>query len=224
MSVQQPSFAVQDRISIEFSTPGEADAVFRGRIGFLSQENLWARVSAEVARPKPATIEVGHQVHLVIQTANRLWDAASRFVNERRRPDGGVWFIVVRPTTAQLIQRRRSVRVEVPATIHLRAPSQSAESGEINARLRNLSAGGVQVATDAGLDIGAQVEVVLTAQPNVSIVLKAAVIRIEQPQWGPAGPRFIALRFLEMTERDEDKIVRLLFETQRRRLARQAAR
>jgi len=223
MADQLPDIAVQDHVVVELAPNGQPPVALRGRIGGLTDDALWLTLSDGGADPGLVSLTTGHPLRLMIQTPDRVWEAESTLVARRSRPGGQVLLLVKRPVAALPIQRRRAHRMTVPATVRLLSvtgrPDSPGEIGAVEAQVRNLSAGGVQIETNVSLNVGERAMLALALPPDVSVVAEAEVIRIEQPPGGPTSLRFVAFRFLGLTEQDENRIVHRLFEIQRQRRA-----
>lgn len=130
-------------------------------------------------------------------------------------------FSVSRPANAQLVQRRAHLRADVERAIDVRVVSHG-DSGSAgrsgSGRTRNICGSGLLFATDLELACHDQLEVTLTLASNDVAFAEAEVLRVDPiadaaiPRPGGSPPRWlVAVRFLAISEVDQDRIVRHVF-------------
>lgn len=125
-----------------------------------------------------------------------------------------IWIIAV-PYNIKKIQQRAFVRLDaaLPVQIANIENGQVVDEPLINAVTKDISGGGIQIATTRQWETGANLLVTVDYPEIGPITLKSEVIRVQQPQ--PDRVLFwVGIKFLEISERDRGNIIKFIFKKQ----------
>ncbi len=161
----------------------------------------WFRGDLVLAAPSQARVAPGQRLRVSwTSTGGPCWlDVVVVEVGERPLR---VWR--VRPeTTTKQIQRRDHVRTQMTQRVHIGGPGASRQGV-----VTDLSEGGVRVtlADDPAYAVGDPVALKLQVG-EAPMIARAEVVRVERPQPGQTD---LALRFLDLSHRDADRIRRVV--------------
>lgn len=161
----------------------------------------WFRGDLVLAAPVQAPVSPGERLQVSwTSTGGPCWlDAVVVEVGEHPLP---VWR--VRPaTTTTRIQRRQHIRAPVTQRVVIGGPGASRQGV-----LTDLSEGGMRVTTaeDAAYAVGDAVAVKLPVG-DAPMIARAEVVRVNRPE----EKTELALRFLDLSSRDADRIRRVVF-------------
>jgi hypothetical protein len=164
----------------------------------------------EVAESDPLTLLVDKPVSLVFTNGRGV----CRILGDAEAAPGGGVLRVNATGTIELIQRRDYVRVEafVPVAYQPDGP----DGWTASAHTLDVSGGGFQLAAAEGLKLGDMLRFTLDLGEGEEPVQAVACAVRE------AGERGFGMRFVEILERDRQRLVRWVFA--RERLARQISR
>jgi c-di-GMP-binding flagellar brake protein YcgR len=224
--------AVHDQVLVETEVDGRLIG-FRAVVVNVSPAALWLgllRPDARLEKVRP-----GASVGLTIRRNGAAMIGRTAFLGHLGSSQARL-FSIGWPDDYQLVQRREHLRLDTEAEIRYVIVSQS-ETGsagmEGQGTTRNLSAGGLQFIVKAQIrdtvSAGDALELHLKLGQDV-VLAEADVIRVEDAtDMGPDGrplpparplrtPRtLIAVRFEEISDGAQDRIVRHIFSLQRMR-------
>jgi len=202
----------------------------------------------------PAQVLVGQVVRLSICDDAGRHQSEVRVARTTHLPYPTV--VVSRPMALHTRQNREYFRVPVTlvttcAVVHSERPMRIGFS-DTDARTRDLSAGGVRLATTLKLDVGDRILVTFahpfgapagagrsapppsrrggpapsrrdrasmppsSAREHLVFALASEVVRVLSLAASPVARFSVGARFRDVTDRDQDRLVKLLFELQRR--------
>lgn len=125
-----------------------------------------------------------------------------------------IW-IIAAPYNIKKIQQRAFVRIDLSLPVHIKqiVDDQVVEEPIIDAVTKDISGGGVQIATTNQWQTGTKLMVTIDYPDIGSLTLKSEVVRVQQPQ--PDRVLFwIGIKFLEICEKDRSNIIKLIFKKQ----------
>ena len=130
---------------------------------------------------------------------------------------GNIAVLIIKATSDLTnIQRRTHYRLECIADALVRRAESGMEISEapqINACAKNISGSGVCLVTETPLPVGTEVEVVLSLADGIKargIIVRSTDFEIKKVKCYELG-----LHFTNMSQKDQDKIIRYVFEQQR---------
>jgi PilZ domain len=220
--------AIGDHVLVEADLYDRA-ASFRTVIVRACPTELWLGLSSPDRRLE--TMRPNQAVKLAIARNGAALLGWSGFL----RPLGGSRsrvFAVARPTLLERVQRRGYVRYPIDLPIRFRHvdPDTWEPRGRAAYTLtKNLSPGGALFTSDASMNVGDDLDLVLPLSGGDRVSMNGVVRRLgKEADNGPSAPNGrpgrteVAVMFTRITSLDQDRIVRLILLTEHRR--REAAR
>ncbi len=125
-----------------------------------------------------------------------------------------VW-VIAAPYNIKKIQQRAFVRVDaaLPVQITELIEGQEVEAAKVSAVTKDVSGGGLQIATSHLWPLGTELIVHIDFPGAGPVLLRSKVMRIQQPQ--PDRTIFwIGIKFLEINEKDRGNIIKFIFKKQ----------
>jgi len=214
--------AIQDHVLVEAQVAGRA-ASFSAVLLKVCPTELWLGLASPDRRLE--TIRLGRAVGLSIARPRAALVGKSEFLRAMGGSRSRV-FAVRRPESLDLVQRRAHPRYEVNLPVRFRHIDSATWQpwGRSNAGTTvNLSPGGMLLRTDASVDVGEQLDVMLPLSLGNRISTTDRVIRVGPrvgpPSDDPAHPQSVevAVEFTRISTVDQEWIVRYARLTQHRR-------
>jgi c-di-GMP-binding flagellar brake protein YcgR len=224
--------AVHDQVLVETQIDGKVVG-FRAVVVNVQPSSLWLGL----IRPDSLLeqVQAGQILHLTFRRENAALAAESTFMNHLGSNRSRL-FAVERPASAHMIQRRAHVRLdyECPVVFTCKSETGSGAAGR-NGRgiTRNVSAGGIQFrapgAAETEFAVGDALGLEVPVNASETVAAEAQVVRVESADNLPCEERtrskpgrdaaqaLVAARFVTISDVDQDKIVRLIFNVQRQR-------
>lgn len=140
-----------------------------------------------------------------------VWMFTSTFLDKRFLPVA-VW-IATPPADFERVQLRSFVRLDTALAATLDVVGSSRPP--LRAITKNIGGGGAKLVVKQPLDKGALVELAVELPDNGSLRSRGEVVRVEHDEKGNFYA--VAVKFVEIPERERDKIIKYIF---RRQLAR----
>lgn len=152
-------------------------------------------------------LSIGEQMHLEWTTERGLLRGTGRVVG--RADGGGVPLVRIALDESSVIQRREFVRVDTTVEVDVRVHGE-----QYRASTLDLSGAGARVAVQGGLELdqNAVVTLVLYLPDSPSIEARGVVVRVD-------GDGVFAFHFIEIAQRDQERVVRYVFAAHRREFA-----
>ena len=128
---------------------------------------------------------------------------------------------ISRPDVVEKVQNREFVRVQVTRPVVLRAIGDDGAVGEMILTTTNdLSGGGVGVVHNAPLPLDSNVTVEMENIPNIELLKTLGrVVRCDEVDVAGKKIYKIGIKFLELSRMDQNKLIKYIFELQRKNLA-----
>lgn len=173
----------------------------------------------------PLGMEPGVQVELRVINAQGVHTATAEVAQVARRPHPAV--ALRGPIEFTTTQKRRFVRVVVnaPATVTVRASQAEERVGMSDdaARCSDLSAGGMRLVTTLQLAADDQVAISVKLRhprvPTGALNLVGQVLRVAPADTKPRVTFAAGIELIHANQREQDALVMLIFELDRKRLA-----
>lgn len=229
---RQPNLDINMRVELKVGAGGNCAGIYSSRIEDLSEG--FVAVAAPTAGGELVAVRPGEEIEIMIPDPSGFFLASCK-VLERRA--GRVPVLVLeRPTEYVRMQLRHHVRV--PASLEVEVSPQMPKSsggpsgGQEDVPVafgvtRDVSGGGLLVSFPAESrevlarchEMGLTVTLKLGCN-SPPVVAKARVVRLEVVPAGPGsgqdGDRLdVAVAFTEISHRDQDRIVKFVFDRQR---------
>ncbi len=181
--------------------PSKVEAISEGRLEF----------AMPISKGVPILLSPGDAFCGRVVLDGTVWLFTSTFLDKRFLPVA-VW-VVTPPADFARIQLRSFVRLEtaLTATVGVAGSSQP----PLKAITKNISGGGAKLAVKEPLDPGARVELAVELPDTGSLQAFGEVVRVEHDE--KRDFYIVAVKFVEVSERERDKIIKYIF---RRQLAR----
>lgn len=126
-------------------------------------------------------------------------------------------------TTQQREFFRVAVRMPVTCTLVKPAGGEAQGSVDTSASTEDISAGGMRLSTSLPLQLENEVELLLKARNargvETTLTLRAQVLRVLGDSAKAGATRSVGVKFMYANQRQQDALVLLMFELQRRSLA-----
>jgi hypothetical protein len=216
--------AIQDHVLVEADVAGRR-ASFSAVLLKVAPTELWLGLASPDRRLE--TIRLGRAVGLSVARPGAALVGNSEFLRAMGGSRSRV-FAIRRPEELELIQRRAHPRYDVDLPVRFRhvdsATWQPWGKSNIGTTV-NLGAGGMLLRTDATVEVGEQLDVLLPLSLGNRISTTDRVIRVAQRRGAGSGdaadsrPVEVALQFTRITSVDREWIERyaLLARHHRRR-------
>jgi hypothetical protein len=214
--------AIQDHVLVEadvFGRPAQFSAVLLK----VCPDELWLGLASPDRRLE--AIRLGRAVGLSVARPRAALVGKSEFLRAMGGSRSRV-FAVRRPESLELVQRRAHPRYEVDLPVRFRHIDSATWQpwGRSNSGTTvNLSPGGMLLRTDASVDVGEQLDVMLPLSLGNRISTTDRVIRVGQragsPSDDPHHPQSVevAVEFTRITAVDREWILRYALVAQHRR-------
>ncbi len=199
-----PGLSVNQRVEVMFSNGPQAKR-YSSRVEELTDKYLLLAMPMSKGLPvlpPPATVFYGRTL-----IAGTVWLFASKFLDKRLQPLP-VW-ISSQPYDFKKIQQRAFVRLETALPVKLRLPDAAEDAPPVAATMRNISGGGLQLATKEPLPAGTVVKVEFAMGEFKDFTGSAQVVRAEYDSFRKIC--CLGLKFVDLSERERDKIIKYIF-------------
>ena len=200
--------AIQDRVLLEADIAGRP-ASFRVVIVRVCESELWLGLASPDRRLQALTAD--QRIDLTIARNGAALLGRSGYLRPLGDSKSRV-FAVARPIALQRVQRRGYVRypIDLPMNFQRIDPATWEPRGKVATLItKDLSPGGLRVASDVQLNVGDGLELTLPLSMWDHLSMSGVVKRVEQLEAGVA--------FTRITSLDQDRIVRLILLTEHRR-------
>lgn len=203
--------------------PGMRISVMRGE-GMLSaaHETVIRRVAEDgvhIDRPQgvrdPLNLRPGDEVTLMVQLHGRLYTFASRVLDAPDIPVTAV--LVAHPHEVEHVERRQFFRLltSIDPRYAARTDGEGQELERLDARILDLSGGGVQLRVDRWLPVGAHVRLIFSLDADPAEVdVTMLVLAVQRPDSRHTFYR-LNCRFREIAREVQERIIRFIFQQQR---------
>ncbi len=204
-------FKVNQRI--EIIVPGRDGLAeqYRSRIEDVTTENM--TIAMPMSKGLPVLMRRG-EIFFGRTVINSLAFEFTSVLLAKQINPLPIWIVAV-PYNIKKIQQRAFVRLDValPVQIAKMEDGQVIDEPVINAVTKDISGGGIQIATTNEWKIGTNLLVTVNYPDIGPITLNGEVVRVQQPQ--PDRVLFwVGIKFLEIGERDRGNIIKFIFKKQ----------
>lgn len=135
---------------------------------------------------------------------------------------GNIAVLIVQPVNEPVkIQRRTHFRLDCMADVLVRPNETNSKADHkpaIKAFTKNISGSGLCIVTSVNIPKNSEVDIELSLADNILIIAKCIVIRNTQFEVKKSKSYEIALHFTDISQKDQDNLIRYIFEQQRMQL------
>ena len=184
---------------------------YRSRIEDITADTM--SIAMPMSKGYPVLLQRGELFFGRVVSNSVAYEFTSTLVARQMYPLP-IW-IVAKPYNIKKIQQRSFVRIELslPVQVTRLVDDQSEEEPTIEAVTKDISGGGVQIATTHQWELGTKLLVTVHYPEIGPITFKSEVVRIQQPQ--PDRVLFwVGVKFLEVNEKDRGNIIKFIFKKQ----------
>lgn len=176
-------------------------------------QDRYFAISIPIKEGQYIPLRAGEKVEVLYFNDNNIYKFFSKVLG--RKIDGIPVVLLSKPDKVQVIQRRRFVRIShiVPAK-YAKTTKEAKIPGEgtvLGATLLDISAGGVRIRISEEVSRGEFVEVYFPLSGE-EFILKGELVRVIKDKDGKYA---CGVSFIDLRERDRDKIVRFIFQLMR---------
>ena len=167
-------------------------------------------IAMPMRKSVPVLLQPGTKFTARFIANDACWQFSSSFIDKMIVPLP-IW-IVTAPTEFEKIQLRSYVRIAVsmPATITI--IEDKGESLPFNIKTKDLSGGGVQLVSEKKVPVGTTINLVLNLPEMDLVKIKGEVVRADKPNG--VDIYWLAVKFIEISEKDREKIIKYIFKLQ----------
>ncbi len=201
-------FDVNQRFDILLAKDPGAER-FPSRVEAIDEDRM--EFAMPISKGVPILLSPGDAFCGRVVLDGTVWMFTSTFIDKRFLPVA-VW-IVTMPADFERIQLRSFVRLDTALVADLEVVGSSRPP--IQAITRNIGGGGAKLVVKQPLDRGARVQFAVELPDNGILRTLGEVIRVEHDE--KRNFYAVAVKFVEIPERERDKIIKYIF---RRQLAR----
>jgi c-di-GMP-binding flagellar brake protein YcgR len=184
---------------------------YRSRIEDITADNM--SIAMPMSKGYPVLLQRGELFFGRAVSNSVAYEFTSTLVARQMYPLP-IW-IIAAPYNIKKIQQRSFVRIELslPVQVTRLVDDQSEEEPTIEAVTKDISGGGVQIATTHQWELGTKLLVTVHYPEIGPITFRSEVVRIQQPQ--PDRVLFwVGVKFLEVNEKDRGNIIKFIFKKQ----------
>lgn len=184
---------------------------YRSRIEDITADTM--SIAMPMSKGYPVLLQRGELFFGRAVANSMAYEFTSTLVARQMHPLP-IW-IIAAPYNIKKIQQRSFVRIELslPVQITRLVDDQTEEAPTIEAVTKDISGGGVQIATTQQWPLGTKLLVTVHYPELGPITFKSEVVRIQQPQ--PDRVLFwVGVKFLEVNEKDRGNIIKFIFKKQ----------
>ena len=197
---------------------------YNGEIGYKSRIEDITKDRLMVAMPtdeKGFTIipSLGERLLCRATTTATSYVFFANYLDKGRSPIPVLF--LTKPETVEKMQKREFVRVQVNRSIVIRPVDEEGALGDmVLTTTVDLSGGGVGIINDFPLPLDSMVAIEMANIPGIELLkLMGRVVRCVPVDSGGKKRYRIGLRFLEFSRGDQNKMIRYIFDVQRKILA-----
>jgi hypothetical protein len=213
---------IGDRVLAEADIYGRTIS-FRAVIVKVNPDELWLGLASPDKRLD--ALRENHTLLLTIARANAGLLGQSGFLRLLGGSKSRI-FAVVRPAALERVQRRAYVRYQIDLPLNFRHldPATREPRGRASLGIAiNVGPGGLLFTTEAGPQLGEELDVTLPLVGSDRVSMIALVTRVRGSEEGAPAPGCesvrseVAVRFTRITAVDQDRVVRFILMTEHRR-------
>lgn len=135
---------------------------------------------------------------------------------------GKIAVLIIQPDSEIIkIQRRTHYRLDCMADVLVRRSEKNSKAGKetaIKAFTKNISGSGLCIITTTDIPKKSEVDIELSLADNIHINAKCLVIRNIEFEVKKSKSHEIALHFTDISQKDQDSLIKYIFEQQRMQL------
>jgi c-di-GMP-binding flagellar brake protein YcgR len=216
--------AMRDRVLVEAKL-ADLPVEFRAVIVKLDERELWLGLAS--ADQRLQSLQPGQIIRVTVAHESAALVGESQFLNALPHSQSRV-FAVAYPATFERVERRAHVRFPAELPVHFRhldpATAEPLGTGG-NGTTVDISPAGLLFRTDAAVSLDEQLDLTLSLSEKDRISTTAHVVRVGEPSEGltgdPGKPRLVdvAVKLTRISALDQQRIVRFILATARRRQA-----
>lgn len=165
-------------------------------------------IAMPVAKGVPVLLPPGTAFHGRVVESGTVWLFASTFLDKRPSPVP-VW-VIAPPRDFRKIQLRAFVRLETALPVEVKI--FGADLPPVTATTKDIGGGGLQIATKLALEPGVRLQIIIDLPGVGRMSTLGDVVRAdfdERLNISTAG-----IKFVEISERERDKIIKYIFKKQ----------
>jgi c-di-GMP-binding flagellar brake protein YcgR len=211
---------VSQAVSVEAGVDADGAAVVSGVVSASTAESLSIRFP-DLKRPLAGFV-TGKTVRVRVSNQHGVHTATTRVLQVMTAPY--IFISVVAPTGFTTQQQREffrvAVKLPVSCTIVESADHDAIGRQDSAAKSADISAGGMRLSTTLPLQLGDRVELQLkSGLPRVTTPrLYAQVLRVGAGETRARGVISVGLKFVYANQREQDSVMLLMYELQRKSL------
>lgn len=203
--MNQSIFRVNQRIDVML-TKDPRSARFPSRIEEIAPRHML--IAMPVAKGVPVLLPPGSTFYSRVVVDGTVWLCASTFLDKRPQPVP-VW-VVSSPHDYRKIQLRAYVRMETALPIEMKIAD--ADLPPVAATTRDIGGGGLKIVSKLALEPGVRLKMAIDLAGTGGLAVSGDVVRVEHD----AGRNLYTagIKFVEISERERDKIIKYIFRKQ----------
>ncbi|HWR43147.1 flagellar brake protein [Sporomusa sp.] len=204
-------FKINQRIEVFVPSRSGLVEQYRSRIEDINADNMV--IAMPMTKGLPVMLQRGEVFFGRVVSNFSAFEFTSSLIAKQLQPLP-VW-IIAAPYNLKKIQQRAFVRVDaaLPVQITEIVDGKVVEDTIVNAVTKDISGGGLQIATTRLWQIDTELMVTVNYPDIGPLTLRSKVMRIQQPQ--PDRTVFwVGIKFLEISERDRGNIIKFIFKKQ----------
>jgi c-di-GMP-binding flagellar brake protein YcgR len=211
---------VSQAVSVEATSDSGSASVASGVVSASTAESLSIRFP-DLKQPLAGFV-AGRTVKVRVSNQHGVHTATTRVLQVMTAPY--IFITIVAPTGFATQQQREffrvAVKLPVSCTIVEAADHDAIGRQDSDARSSDISAGGMRLSTTLPLKLGDRVELQLkSGLPRVTTPrLYAQVLRVGPGETRARGAITVGLKFVYANQREQDSVMLLMFELQRKSL------
>ncbi|MGM9539433.1 flagellar brake protein [Anaerovibrio sp.] len=196
----------------------DAEVGVASRIEDISDKKMMVAMPVD-DRGVPIIPVSGEQVVCRMAGQGCYYQFRTVYLDKGRQPIP-VWFVSV-PETVEKVQNREFVRISMDCPIVVRPLDENGAIGEmIFAKIVDISGGGLAIMHNAILTLGSKAVLELDNIPGVGMLrITGKVVRCARVEAAGGNVYHIGFQFLDMSRQHQNKLVKFIFDLQRKSLA-----
>lgn len=210
---------INQRLDIFLDNQQETEG-YPSRIEGISDKQL--QLAMPMAKSIPIILLPGTKFYCRFVSKDAVWEFTSKYIDKDNKTIP-LW-IVERPKVVENIQQRAFVRMQItlPMCVHLLTQEGQIDMNSddipgtavIDVTTKNIGGGGVLFVTKKPLPLNEKIKMQLDLHQDNSLETIGEVIRLVPSSDPNLKIYFVAAKFLDISEKDRDKIIKYIFKKQ----------
>lgn len=203
---------------LQFFSASEESGV-RSRIEDITENRIMAAMPRD-NKGVPVIPEAGEQMLCKVAGEGCFYRFMAKFIDKGMDGHLPVWYIQ-KPELVQKVQNREFVRVSVDYPLIIRPLDENGALGDMKfARMTDISGGGLAVTFDEELPVMSKAVLELDNIPGVGMLrITGQVMRCTKLKYVSGDMYQVGLKFLDVSRLHQNKLIKFVFELQRKSLA-----